>query len=572
MILNPYQSRPSLITQWNTHVYFDEETGDPIQVPEQPTPPPPLDLLTQPDDLDSSSICSAFTLESESESESESDYPSTDEEGKHTSLRTHNLVPNKFRGAVDMNNSYREMYSYMHDLKGMRDAEFKTLSNRVAEYIGWVMQTEGIGQKEAVDFVFLHPNTVIKYFTILRAAPIGIKAMTVYNHCLDIKSWGKYLAVYEQRNIVSLTIVLDDHAKLMNKLGRRESKTRFTREHLEANQEWPEGGKRELLLLLQKSKKHVDAIIMRSINGESNVKKRDLTFVNDWVISYLFVANPQGRSQAISELLNTRSQLKALSEGLTTSTDFKTHPTFGSQAISCNATTYKYIMAYVTHIRPQILGDKSTCEALFINMKGKQHKDVGMCVTRLFERNTRYHITTTALRSMFETEARDAQEEGLLTEAECIDVVHNNGHSNQTSKQHYLKRKAEVTSRNAIATHSKLYGTDYDTSSPPRSTSHEDDSFIPTRENDDADDDEKLFMSPSKRIRTPWTKNELDLLFQWVNGFVTTKGAEAPKDWASCLISMKLKSSVFAPHHLSATALRDAYRREIAKQSTGLRV
>jgi hypothetical protein len=90
-------------------------------------------------------------------------------------------------------------------------------------------------------------------------------------------------------------------------------------------------------------------------------------------------------------------------------------------------------------------------------MNGLQHGNVGKCVTRFFESQTEYHVITTTIRSMFETETSEGVGIGLIKLHEGNTVHCNSGHSFRTAQHHYLKQKAETTASQAMATHEKLY-------------------------------------------------------------------------------------------------------------------
>jgi len=158
---------------------------------------------------------------------------------------------------------------------------------------------------------------------------------------------------------------------------------------------------------------------------------------------------------------------------------------------------------------------------------------------------------------LFETEARDAVDRGRLTQEECADVIRNSGHSSATSNQHYLKRKAEAAGRNAMATHAKLYDTDM--AAPPRlqlACDGEFEELLPA-----VDDD----CVKRRCVRTAWTDDEMLHLLAWVKDYEDRNGSNANKDWTACLASLSVKAECFAPHHLTATGLRDAWRRAMKK-------
>ena len=561
----------------NTHVHFNDD-GEVIQGPLQhddamqtPTQPHrPSSMIISPDYTDQLNFTPSSDDDDDEayqelqrhegsdsdDSECSDDFDCSDDDRLVTPLRTHCRAPNRFRQTVDMSH-FCSLHAHLASINHLESNAITTLAGRVAEYIGWVMDAEHVDQPAAVDIILTKPLTAIKYFGVLKG-DYGLKPLTIYNTCLDFTRWAKYLAIYEDSFITPLLIVLQDHQKLENRHGRRQQSDRYSIEHLRANQQWPAGGKKELSRLLLKQKSVVDRIIQKAING-ALIPDQDLIFVNDWVVSHVFVENPQGRSNAITTMPVT--DIDALGGGQATSTQFKTRRTFGSQSINCNPVTYEYMKAYVAHIRPHLLLRSRTSTELFLNVNGVKHKDVGLCVTRFFRSVSSYHITVTTLRSLFETEARDAVDCGRLTQEECADVIRNSGHSTATSNQHYLKRQAEAAGRNAMATHTKLYGTDCNKAAPPQPRYDCDGDY----EAPPPADASKQHPTKRRRVRAAWTLNEMHHLLTWVAKYETGNAVGAPKDWNACLVAMRTQAGVFAPHHLTTNGLRDAWRREVKK-------
>jgi len=220
--------------------------------------------------------------------------------------------------------------------------------------------------------------------------------------------------------------------------------------------------------------------------------------------------------------------------------------------------------AYAKHIRPGLIDSEKPSQALFLNQRGQQHQDIGVCVTRFFETvHPYYHITTTTLRSMFETEVTEATETGILTEAERDAVIRNSGHSSTTAHMHYLKRKAEDAGRTTISTHAKLYGTVQHTSVIQSDGDEWYDATSDTTGviNHDDDDDTQ---SRQRRRRLNWTGSELHHLMTWVCDYESKYGTYVCKNWRACCDAMR-STSVFHELHLTTSSLRDAWRRELKK-------
>ena len=540
----------------NQHLYFDDR-GDQMAAP--PATPVKVQVCAHPVVTPGSSTSDddgSYKDDGVSSSSSDDEFDTSSEEDvQTTSIRTHVPSSNDFRSDVDMS-LFGSLQEHLSVLLEMKPRAIKTLHGRVAEYLGWVMNKRGLTQQAAAEFLLANATLLLQYVTVLKGH-FHLKNGTIYNTLLDLSIWAKYLSIYENKNIVQFVGVLEAQQKIEAKKKRSDISSRLSRENLLKQRQWPVGGQQELSNLLQQHKPRVDRIINRCMDGKL-VDDSDLTFANDWVVSHLFVQNPQGRSQAITLL--PVSQLERLSCGNTTSTAFKTRATYGSQSINCSPASYRYLAAYVHYIRPYWLCAASKEEpALFINRHGTQHKDIGVCVTRFFHCVSNYHITTTTLRALFETEVHDAMEAGTLTTNECDDVIRNSGHSSATAHTHYLKRKAGAVGHNAMAVHAKLYGRPA-VSTPPRAAVDDEWYGDMQAADDDAHDDD-LVPPPTRRRRVDWSVAELHHLTTWVQAFEAANGPSATKSWRACVAAMQL-TGVCHELHLTTTSLREAWRRE----------
>lgn len=548
----------------NKHLRFDDD-DQPVgsiectKLPAEMSPPRPWALAEDYSGSDSESDLDYIEDgEDEDPDSSESYSASSDEEDKFRTLQTHVPALRCHRTDVDMA-AFPFLLSHFQSVIELDAPTLTTLIGRVSNLIGWTMDDNGVDQATAVNrIVNTHPLSVMKYLAVLKGPNCRLKNGTVYNTLLDFGRWATYLAIYEDKNVDKFLAIVVGQQKAENKRKKQDVRERLSRENLVQNHQWPKGGMAELSTLLMKQKGRVDRLIQKAVDGECLIDK-DLKFVSDWILSLLFVGNPQGRSQAVKLLsLERWKELCDNGRGQVTSPHLKTRATFGAQAINCNPVTQKYISAYVQYIRPHSLGS-SPSTAVFVNLKGAQHQDVGLCVTRLFHDISKYHITTTTLRSLFETEAAEAMDRGTLSPGDCADVVRNNGHGSAASQNYYLKRKAEESGRKAVAVHAKLYGSDQ-CYQPPPLTNCEDALYVP--QDDDVSDEEDK--PRCRRRRIDWSAAELHHLMAWIDQFEQSRHGAA-KNWRACLAAMT-STEVFDSHHLSTEALREAWRREVRKK------
>jgi hypothetical protein len=404
---------------------------------------------------------------------------------------------------------------------------------------------------------------------MLKGPKYALKNGTIYNTLFDIGRWAKYLSIYERLSVNSLLLILTEQQKIENKKKKVDVRLRLSRENLMDNLQWPENGMQELCDILMKQRTRVDRTMKNGAEGNC-VKDVAIGFAKDWIVSLLFVINPQGRAQAISQLSVKDSKVLCRSGGQVTSAQFKTRATYGSQAINCNPVTKEYIRGYVNHIRPYCLSGTSQSDVLFLKLNGTPHQDIGACVTRIFHQISKYHITTTVLRSMFETEVADAMDNGTVTKDEMSSVIRNNGHSSATFRHHYLKRKSEAAGNDAVMVHNKMYHTPQQSShSLPASTGAD----SPYRQEDALEDEDDEDDRPRRRQRVHWTTDELSHLAAWVAQFDhhdhharSPSGVVKKYDWLDCVKTMT-PTGVFHSLHLTPLALREAWRREGRKSA-----
>jgi hypothetical protein len=462
---------------------------------------------------------------------------------------------------------FEHFETHMLNTLEVPNSAYKTLLGRIAGYIGWLMHEDSVSQRQAVDIIFETPMVFLRYLNVLKV-DYKYKWSTVYNLLVDLTQFAEYIEVYEGRSTQAALIVFAKQRKNAGGKKRKEIRSSHTVDKLLEAKKWPAGGMRELQDILLKKQPSVDRIINRAIADEM-VALSDLVFVNNWVISMLFLLNPQGRQKAITAL-SVDNLPELMADGLTTSSEFKTQLTYGYQAITCNALTLKYLALYVKYFRPLLLVHNSApCFTVFVNTQGKSFQDSGKCLTSFFSAWSSLHITTGTLRSIYETEVEVAQEEGLINAAEAASVIRNNQHSSEVSRSSYLKRHACDAARTSASVHDKLYREAKSFMVSPVFPRATDPPYTPPLHDDDTSDDVYSTPGPPKRRRgrrINWTDDEKSQLQLWVNRYEHSCGVEAKKDWVACCIAMK-QTTMFHELHLKSHALRDAWRREQSKKA-----
>lgn len=102
--------------------------------------------------------------------------------------------------------------------------------------------------------------------------------------------------------------------------------------------------------------------------------------------------------------------------------------------------------------------DSEPSQELFLSLRGKPFTNVGVCVTRLFEKISKYHITTNGLRTIFETDITEAAMNNVISNEEKDFVARHNNHSSTCAWNHYQKCNSVKAAFATKNTHRTMYG------------------------------------------------------------------------------------------------------------------
>ena len=115
------------------------------------------------------------------------------------------------------------------------------------------------------------------------------------------------------------------------------------------------------------------------------------------------------------------------------------------QAVLLGGDSLILFRIYLKYARPTVATSKSLLpdSFLFLNKRGNKEVRIGRMVTTFFKINSKLplHLTTTACRSMYETEAANLQTDGKISAATKNAVTFLGGHGGTVVKNNYLKVK-----------------------------------------------------------------------------------------------------------------------------------
>jgi hypothetical protein len=465
---------------------------------------------------------------------------------------------------VDMS-FFSELQNYLIGIKEMKTSAIKTLYGRVSSFLGFVMNENNLKdsanrictQEEAIKILLEGDINVIERYIQVLKLDNNRRVGTCYNIVLDIKHWLDYMKVHENKQI---SAVIEFYMKLLRNLmkkKRKDLKKRLNRSELEKNLKFPKGGKKELIEIFEKKAPRVDNILQKLRKDDQAVSDKDRIFAYYWIVTHVFLHNPQARVGAITTMSVEDMDMLRTDE-YTTSTHFKTSDTYGSQVILCHKVTLYYIEAYLTLLRPWLSTknkDSEPSQELFLSLRGKQSSNVGVCVTRLFEKISKYHITTNGLRTIFETDITEAAMTNVITNEEKDFVARHNNHSSTCAWNHYQKCNSVKAALATKKTHKTMYG---EPSLPIKTLKLEDydETYVPV----EFSQEETKPTSARKRSRVDWTSEELMHLNNWANYHTRKHGLETKKDWGKCVKALE-KYECFHSSHLEKEKLREAYKR-----------
>lgn len=133
-------------------------------------------------------------------------------------------------------------------------------------------------------------------------------------------------------------------------------------------------------------------------------------------------------------------------EGHTVSNKFKTVGTYNLQPIMLAPVSFRVFCIYVEKIRPIIVPDVNSWDVtdpLFVNYEGRKETNIGSHVQSYFRKKIKTNVTTTVIRSIYETQTHELYKSGKISLRDKLAIGEINGHSGTTVKMFYSKVNAD---------------------------------------------------------------------------------------------------------------------------------
>lgn len=268
-------------------------------------------------------------------------------------------------------------------------------------------------------------------------------------------------------------------------------------------------------------------------------------------------------------------------DGHTLSTKFKTVGTYKFQPIMLAPVSFKIFSIYNKTIRPMILPKQkwNLNDPLFITYQGVKEENIGTHVQSYFRKKIKTNVTTTVIRSIYETEAHELYKKGKISLSDKIAIGQINGHNGATAKKYYLKETADdnVSRAREVLKCWSISKINSDPSEKGNNSSEENDNnddihYFPNSINNTP---KKYFKAPwgtehscyrSKKAKIKWDQAEVDYL-----GNIATKLLDEDSNkfskllMARCLQIIKEDKDalpIFHENHvLSTNALKHGWKK-----------
>jgi len=286
-----------------------------------------------------------------------------------------------------------------------------------------------------------------------------LKASTIlnkWNHVLICLRWFNYYSpMNDKRGSIQLS-AFEHHMKTIRKaLVKQKNKDALqnTMENMIKKGKLPPNG-------LQQLHEYVSSDYQwaMSLQKEDFLNPKTYNHFTSWLYASFYMS-VQGRVGGIEDMRYGQRHGLMLADGHELSTNFKTSHHHSYQAVSSSEMSSKGIKLYVEIARPVIVGNNNSLNEdaaeLFLTSTGKPEYLMGKKISNYFsiKSNGSLHVTSTAIRCMYETTADDLYEKGLITLEEKSSVTRLGGHSGAIVDQHYIKknlRKAVTCARKVM--------------------------------------------------------------------------------------------------------------------------
>ena len=167
-----------------------------------------------------------------------------------------------------------------------------------------------------------------------------------------------------------------------------------------------------------------------------------------WLYACLYMS-VQGRVGGLEDMKNGQRHGLMEANGVEMSRHFKSSYYHSLQAVSSSEMSSKGIQHYVNLARPVVVGNNDALNddnaPLFLTHTGRGEYQLGTRLSNYFKirSNGELKITSTAIRSLYETTSDELYENGRITLEQKNSVTRLGGHNGATTTKYYIKKRLD---------------------------------------------------------------------------------------------------------------------------------
>jgi hypothetical protein len=313
---------------------------------------------------------------------------------------------------------------------------------------GWTLKTKSIAKW--YEAIVQRPHTVLEDFASHLDDDHHKLPNTTKSYLLSLRIFTRWFGSRNEMNteqfISAIACLLSQYTKAIK---RHRSENRVEFDDLVQTKRIPPGGLQEMSAIIRRD---IPQWLSEPLDT-SLITRRQYKAFCCFMFAAFYVLTPQGRIGGFEDL--KFDQLGVLfREGSIMSSTFKTGAKFGFQTFGTSTETLPIVKHYVEHLRPIAVRNGNDAQilkfdALWLNFNGSPllAQTIGKYVTNYWSKKTKTLTSTTLCRSLVETNAHKAEQEGDISASERDAISGVNGHSGKITEDYYLlhDRKRDIS-------------------------------------------------------------------------------------------------------------------------------
>ena len=470
--------------------------------------------------------------------------------------------------------------SYLKSTLGGKKSnqEISTMASRLVDYISYVVQDLIEADDKLLDSMInallMTPRQVlVDYCSLLERT---YKPATIVHYLETLKAIARWLSDIKRPSLKGKVDDFLELAKTIRKSYSREVKKQTkkakTIQCAIHEQKIPVAGLQAIQQAILTEVKLFNGMFQLAetrLLWQKEKSKYD--FFMGVLFTSLYAFSPQGRIGGIT-VAKLHQSRELIEDGQTLVDDFKTDSTYIFQPVTSSNTSRILLGLYIGYMRPSVL--TKPYDPLWLNHNGEtmSSNDISLLVRLFSEKTMGIRLTSTAIRSIVETEMDKMLDNNRITVQQRNAVHKVNGHSSQISNTYYVMKERHQNGIDSCAAFASLQ---QDFSNEPLEDFEclQDlvgDIEYPEREHQlqwgsshpQGGLIKVLPRSTGKVVKFSWSPDEISYLKNWITFH---RGGHNTLECSRCLkfiFEDPTATPIFLQHHIATTArLRSGYRR-----------